>query len=352
MVFYNSRTTVPRGGPAGAAKSAEVFFRSMPRRALVGLFILTLAMSASAAVKIEKVACYGWPNCYKIANGEVELLVTADVGPRVMRYGFAGGQNMFKEFQEQLGKSGEKEWMPRGGHRIWIAPEDRKATYALDNGPVRIEIKGDTLIATQPVEPETGLEKQITVKLAAKGTGVEVTHRLRNTKKTAAEFAPWALTMMAQGGTGITGFPPRGTHPEMLAPTNPLVMWAFSDLSDPRWRFTKKYMTLRQDPKNTGQPQKLGLFNADTWGAYLLGSDLFIKRTSADSKKTYTDMGCSFETFTNQDFLELETLGPMQKTPAGAVAIHTERWSLHRNIRIAEWSDAVLDKVLLPLLVR
>ena len=98
----------------------------------------------------------------------------------------------------------------------------------------------NTLIATQPLELETGLEKQITVKLAAKGTEVEVTHRLRNTKKTASEFAPWALTMMAQGGTGITGFPPRGTHPEVLAPTNPLVLWAFSDLSDPRWRFTKK----------------------------------------------------------------------------------------------------------------
>ena len=38
--------------------------------------------------------------------------------------------------------------------------------------------------------------------------------------------------MMAQGGHGIHGFPPRGTHPEMLAPTNPLVMWAFTNLAD------------------------------------------------------------------------------------------------------------------------
>ena len=86
-------------------------------------------------------------------------------------------------------------------------------TYAPDNGPVHISIKGDVLVATEPVEPLTGLEKQITVKLAATGTHVEVLHRIRNTNKTAIELAPWALSMMAQGGVGIHGFPPRGTHP-------------------------------------------------------------------------------------------------------------------------------------------
>jgi len=30
--------------------------------------------------------------------------------------------------------------------------------------------------------------------------------------------------MMAPNGTAIFGFPPRGKHPEVLLPTNPLVM--------------------------------------------------------------------------------------------------------------------------------
>jgi hypothetical protein len=153
--------------------------------------------------------------------------------------------------------------------------------------------------------------------------------------------------MMAQGGIGITGFPPRGTHPEMLAPTNPLVMWAFSDLSDRRWVFTTKYMMLRQDAK-AKRPQKLGHFNANTWGAYLLGTDLFVKRYTAGAG-TYPDFGCSYETFTNADFLELETLGPIQKLTPGASMEHIERWSLHKNINIRQWNDAELDRVLLPL---
>ena len=252
----------------------------MTRSSAVAL-ALTLTMSASAAVKIEKTAYDGWPNCYRLTNGEVELIVTTDIGPRVMRYAFTGGQNLFAEFKAELGKSGEKKWMPRGGHRLWMGPEDAVLSYALDNSPVKADVKGDMITLTQAVEPETGLQKVISVRLAATGSAVEVTHFLKNVKGPVREVAPWALTMMAPGGAGITGYPPRGTHPKDLQPTNPLVIWPYTDLSDPRWVYTKKYLILKSDPKATS-PQKIGSFNADNWSAYLLGTDLFVKRTKAD----------------------------------------------------------------------
>jgi hypothetical protein len=298
---------------------------------------------------IEKINYQGWPGSYRISNGQVEAVITSDIGPRIMRYGFVGGQNFFKEFPDQLGRSGEPAWVPRGGHRVWIAPEDPVKSYAPENGPVQVEVHGDVLIATQPVEPLTGIEKQITVKMAASGTAVEVIHQLRNAAAESCRLAPWALTMLAQSGTGIHGFPPRGTHPEMLAPTNPLVMWAFTDLSDPRWRLSKKYLALRQDPNNP-VPQKLGSFHPQTWGAYLLHGELFVKRYRAEGDPTaYPDYGCSFETFTNADILELETLGPLTNLAPGESVSHTERWSAHRNVHLATWDDAELDRVLLPL---
>lgn len=315
---------------------------------LLFAWFLTTFMSVSAAVKIEKTAYGGWPNCYRITNGDVEVVVTTDVGPRVIRYGFAGGQNVFREFRDQLGKSGEHVFVPRGGHRIWVAPEDAQMTYAADNGPVDVQVYEDRVVLTQPVEPESGIEKQISVRMAATGTAVDVSHVLTNRRGKAWQFAPWALSMMAPGGHGIAGFPPRGKHPEVLLPTNPLVMWAFSDLSDPRWKFTTKYLILRQDPKNS-QPTKLGLFHPHTWGAYLLGTELFVKRYSASSWKTYPDFGCSFETFTNADVLELETLGPLETVEPGASVRHTESWTLHRDVRVTEWTDAELDRVVAPL---
>jgi len=314
----------------------------MPRTLLL---TLTMILSASAAVKIEKTQYRGWPNCYRISNGDVDLIVTTDVGPRVIRYGFSGGPNVFKEFDEQMGKSGEATWQARGGHRIWIAPEDPVLSYALDNSPISAAIKGDVIELTGKVEKETGLEKRMIVKLASSGSEVEVVHRITNKAAKAREFAPWTLTMMAPGGTAIVSFPPRGTHPKDLLPTNPLVMWAFTDFTDKRWQFTKKYLLLRQDPKNA-IPQKTGLFNRDTMGAYLLGSSLFIKTTTAQDARKQPDFGCSFETFTNEQFLELETLGVLGTVRPGASVEHVEHWSLHKNIKISSWTDAEIDRIL------
>jgi hypothetical protein len=315
------------------------------------VFLLLSAGIVQCAVKVEKVAYQGWPNCYRVSNGEVELIVTADVGPRVIRYGFVGGQNLFKEFSEQLGKTGEAQFQLRGGARVWKAPEDPVATWAADNQPVEIELAADGLTAREPIEPLTKLQKEISIHLEPTGTHVRVIHRIANHSLFPLEFSVWAMSMMAQGGTVITGFPPRGTHPKDLAATNPLVMWAYTDLSDPRWKFTRKYMMLRQDPANS-VAQKLGLFNRQTWAAYLLNGDAFIKQADADAAKTYPDFGCSFETFTNNEFLEIETLGPLTKAPPGEALEHVEHWSLARGIRLSEFGDAEIDRVILPLLGR
>lgn len=317
------------------------------------VFLLFVIMSATAAVRIEKAAFKGWPNSYRMSNGEVELVVTGDVGPRIIRYGFAGGQNLFKEFAGEIGRSGEPKWKSRGGHRLWVAPEVAEhispMTYAVDNFPVKIETRGDILVATPPLEKQVGLQKQMEVKLAATGSGVTVIHRITNKNARTVELAPWALTVMAPGGVGITGLPPRGTHPEMLAPTNPLIIWAFTDLSDKRWQFTSKYILLRQEPGNR-KPQKIGHFNKDSWGGYYLNSELFLKRYTADPSKNYTDLGASYETFTNDEMLELETLGPLTKLAPGATVEHVERWSLDRPVKIERWTDAELDRMILPRL--
>ena len=312
---------------------------------LCGVFVT----STNAAVHVEKTSYKGWNNCYKVANGDVELIVTGDVGPRIIRFGFIGGQNLFKEYPEQLGKSGEEKFQLRGGDRVWKAPEDPVATWAPDNVPVEIRVTANGLVARAPIEPLTGLQKEIEIALASSGTEVTVSHRITNHSLFPLEFAPWVLTMMAQGGVAVTGFPPRGHHPQNLEATNPLVMWAFSNLSDHRWRYTRKYLMLHQDPSNS-EPTKLGSFNKNTWAAYALHSGLFIKRYDAqDSPKNYPDFGCSFETFTNADFLELETLGPLQHLKPGASLQHIEHWTLHNNVRLRNFTDDEIDRLVLPL---
>jgi hypothetical protein len=320
----------------------------MFRRLLLLLCILSAVPAMRASVSVEKVEYKGWSNCYRVSNGEVELIVTGDVGPRIIRYGFIGGPNLFKEYSDQLGKSGEKAFQMRGGDRVWKAPEDPIASWAPDNVAVTVETTPTGVIAREPVEPLTGLQKEIEVSLSPSGPTVTVSHRITNHTLFPLEFSPWALTQMAQGGMAISGFPPRGHHPQNLEATNPLVMWAYTDFSDPRWKITRKYLTLRQDA-NAKEAQKLGMFNPNTWAAYVLGDEVFVKRIIADPTKKYPDFGCSFETFTNNEFLEMETLGPLTTVAPGKTVELVEHWGLFRNVKLNAVSDEELDRQILPL---
>jgi len=310
--------------------------------------VLISTQSLIAAVKVEKTDYRGWQNSYRITNGQIELIITGDVGPRIIRFGFVGGQNLFKELSDQMGKSSEKQFQLRGGDRVWKAPEDPVATWAPDNVAVQITPSSSGLIARAPVEPLTSLQKEIEISMSNSANGVTVTHRITNHSLFPLEFSAWALTMMAPGGLEIVSFPPRGHHPANLEATNPLVMWAYTNLADPRWKFTKKYLTLRQDPNNS-DPQKLGTFNANTWAAYLLNGELFIKRTTVDPSRTYPDFGCSLETFTNKEFLEIETLSPMTKLEPGKTVENVEHWSLRRQVSLSEITDDAIDGTILPV---
>lgn len=299
---------------------------------------------------IEKTSYKTFEDCYRLSNGEVELIYVADVGPRILRFGFVGGRNLLKELSDDeerrfAGDSGLKLY---GGHRIWVGPERRSYTYAADNEAVAIESGSDWVRGVAPVD-SVGIRKAIEVRMSKDGE-VVLTHRLTNESPWPLEFCAWALTMMVPGGAGISTFPPRGTHPEHLPPSNPLVMWRFTDLSDPRWRLFEKYIVLENRPA-TADPEKIGLYNAETRGAYLLGSDLFVKRYQATADAdSYPDMGASYETFTNDVFLELETLGPVEEIAPGETVEHVETWRLHKDVRLNEWSEAELDRVIAPLL--
>jgi hypothetical protein len=66
--------------------------------------------TGNGIMKIERCAYKGWQHCLYVSNGVVKLIITLDVGPRIIRFGFVGGDNQFCEFRDQLGKTGGNEW--------------------------------------------------------------------------------------------------------------------------------------------------------------------------------------------------------------------------------------------------
>ena len=57
-------------------------------------------------VMIEQVTFRGWQHCMRLSNGNVDLVVTTDVGPRVVRYGFEGEENVLCEVRDEDGLIG------------------------------------------------------------------------------------------------------------------------------------------------------------------------------------------------------------------------------------------------------
>jgi hypothetical protein len=298
----------------------------------------------------------GWKNVLRLGNPAVELLVTLDVGPRAISYRTAFGKNVFKEFAGELGKSGEKEWKIRGGHRLWLAPEDRTRTYYPDNAPVKHKIVAPgRVVFTPPPEKEHGIQKELELRLGESGTRVEVRHRIKNVGKQAVELAPWALTVLAPGGLEIIPQPSARPHPgsakeakpaDAFAPNRVLVMWPYADFKDPRLGLGKKYITLRQDRKAKG-PIKFGLLHRLGWVAYLNDGALFVKHIPYHKGRTYPDYGCNFETFSNADMLEMESLGPLVRLEAGQDTELVETWELFAGVPAVQ-SEADIDRHVLP----
>ncbi|HUJ11311.1 MAG TPA: hypothetical protein VL171_14940 [Verrucomicrobiae bacterium] len=289
----------------------------------------------------------GWPNCYRLANETIELIVTTDVGPRIIRFGFVGGDNEFVEFPDQLGKTGGKEWRIYGGHRFWHAPEVEPRTYFPDNDPVRLEQHDGFVRVIQPIESTTGIQKEIDIRLHPKDARVETVHRLRNCGLWDVELAPWALSVMACGGTAIVPLPSRGSHGKHLLPENSLTLWKYTNMGDPRWTWGNKFILLRQDSTPTVLPQKIGVMTSEGWAAYARDGHLFLKQFQYVAGVPYPDFGSCVEVFTNHEILEVETLGPLVTLRSGAHVEHTERWFLFRDVPVPK-NDADVEKHILP----
>jgi hypothetical protein len=280
---------------------------------------------------LEKVQYGGWENAYRLYNEKIELIITGDVGPRIISFSYIDEINIFKEYQDQLGKTKGDKWLIYGGHRLWHAPEEKTRTYYPDREPVSIQEIEHGLVVTQRPEISTGIQKQIEITLALDAPEVYLTHRFVNHNLWAIETAIWTISVMSPGGMAILPLPPRGPHPENLVPTCTLSVWPYTELSDHRYTFGNEYIFINQN-ENSKTPQKLGVFTTTGWGAYLNQGYLFMKHVPVLLDGLYPDLGSNFEVFTNEEMLELEALGPIEKIPPKGQIEFKERWILYKEI--------------------
>lgn len=289
----------------------------------------------------------GWKNCIYIGNGRIELIATTDIGPRIIKFGAAGGRNLFKELKEELGTTGGKDWKLYGGHRLWHAPEDILRTYFPDNIKVPYKLSGNTVILSQETELSTGIKKEIEITMNEKENYVKLVHRLINKNLWDVEFAPWSVTVMSEGTRAIIPQEPYKTHDENLLPVRTVALWSYTKMQDSRLKWGNKYIQVIQDP-NSKSPQKIGFLNTLEWVAGYLDGEIFIKRYSYNPYAIYPDMRCNTEIYTDGSLLELETINSLDLLPHDGFAEHVEYWFYFKDY--TDETEESIDKKLLPLI--
>jgi hypothetical protein len=273
--------------------------------------------------------------CLRLANESLSLWATTGVGPRILGLAPTGGENLFSQVPDlALDCPGKGAYHFHGGHRLWYAPEDPARTYLPDEQPVTIRQIDCGIEITQPTEPETGLQKQITIRLPGPETCVQVTHTIRNLGAHPVELAPWAITQIRTGGEALMPIGAPLKDEAGLLPNRILTFWPYSNPGRPQLRFGQHLLRFISDL--SAGAFKIGFPNPSGWLAYRLGETLFVKQAPFFPAEDYYDLGSSSEFYCNAHFVELESLGPRTTLQPDESASHPETWKLYSGISFPE----------------
>lgn len=284
---------------------------------------------------VENYKDYG--KCLSISNGVIEALVTIDIGPRIISFSFIDDKNVMQDnrsvFAPVEGEAFDKhyykgaKWENYGGHRLWTSPESLPETYYPDCQPVDYTIKGNTVTFTPPKQIENGIALNFEITMEENSNQMTVLHKGQNISKETKEFALWALSVMTTGGVEII---PLNTRDTGLLSNRRIVLWPYAKALDSRFYLGEKYVTLKQDV-NATCPFKLGTDCEAGIGYYSLDDVVFSKKYTHDINAVYPDGGVSYETYTNESFLEFETLGALKTVAPQEVVTHKEIFTLYHK---------------------
>ncbi len=242
------------------------------------------------------------------------------------------GPNLFAELGELALDHPIEPFVLGGGHRLWIGPEVPEVTYWPDRGAVRIE-DGDQLVITGP--PGGPVDKSVSV--GSSGDRLVVRHMVRNATEQVMATAPWAITQLPPGGVAVlpTGRPSNGFQADRS-----LVLWPYTDPADPGLSFvgtTALVSGTRRTPLKVGSPRDEPAL------AYLRDGWAFVK-VAAGGRATTVDFGATGQVYVDQNFAELETLGPLVGLEPGETTEHVEQWMVFATDETAvELSERIDD---------
>jgi len=287
-------------------------------------------------IKIKEVNYSSFGKCLAISNDCMEVYVTIDLGPRIIKCNLTDRENLMyndTEFNFDMDVSrvfgDNAKWYIYGGHRMWVSPENDPLSYYPDNNKVVYVQTANGAIFTPAPQKINDVAHEIEIVMDADKPKMDVIHRLKNVGDTVTTGAIWALSVMDSTGIAIVPQPQENTE---LLGNRILALWPYSDMSDKRVFWGENYIALKQVP-GFAKKFKLGINNTTGWVAFINHGYALVKTYAPNHPDgRYPDFGVSTEVFTNEFFLEAETLSELADIQPDETISHTETWTLVDNI--------------------
>jgi len=294
-------------------------------------------------VKIEERKFHGL-NAKLIRLNNVIVGIATDIGPRILYLASTERRdfNLFGVLPEAGMQTSEGFWRIYGGHRFWSSPEAKPRSYSIDDKPVKIEIRENSLTVYGNLEVGNSVQKEITIEPSSEN-GIQVVHTIENIGKWPIKLGCWALSVMRQGGFAIIPLKPSKVDGDWLLPDRHVSLWPYTDLSDERLVLKDGYAFVRQNPK-VEKTFKIGAMANPTWTAYWVDGIVFVKQFTQEEGE-YPDFGCNVEVYTSADMLELETLGPLRTIGPSERIQHTETWKVFDVGELTPEAESIRDKL-------
>lgn len=191
--------------------------------------------------------------CLRIRNAFVEIVVTLDVGPRILRYAVEGTPNFFYEDRLALiSESGPEEteyygrganWRLYGGMRACPAPVTVPLSTFPDNNRVRYEVSGRSVTFQPPPQRKNGLQLELCITLEEFGPEADVCWKLTNTGS-AREAGLWLPAALPAGAIAVL---PACRQADPQMPDRNIAFWPGTSLGDRRLSWSGRHLMLRQD---------------------------------------------------------------------------------------------------------
>ncbi len=274
---------------------------------------------------------------------------TLDIGPRIIYLAGADGENMFfEDADRKTGKVGKEMenffgeglgWCLYGGHRVWLSPEKFPDTYHPDCTPVKYSVN-ECSVTVSTETHATGLETEITASFVSDGT-VSVTNRIYNRSHQDIKGSVWALSVMDGGGIAAVR---QNVADTGLLNNRVIAVWPYTDLRDSRLYIGDKFISVKQS-NDCKCPLKIAVNDTHGMAVYFNKGKMFEKRYATDFSMPYPDGGVSCEIYTNEDFLELESLSPVKTVHPGSYLEHIELWRLHDGVSAPIQNDDILISI-------